>query len=85
MVDVQGMNKHFVIVTLKENIDQWKVLDALKKQNVNIKTFGVYEPSLNDIFVSRVGEEEEEAEGEKEDNEQKEPEKKFGLFRKAGR
>jgi ABC-2 type transport system ATP-binding protein len=81
---VLGTNKHSVILSLKEGIDQWKVLEALKKENIDIKTFGAYEPSLNDIFVSRVGEEEPETTEEKPE-EAKTPGKKNGLFRKAGR
>lgn len=83
-VEVLGTNKHSVILSLKEGIDQWKVLEALKKENIDIKTFGAYEPSLNDIFVSRVGEEEPETTEEKPE-EAKTPGKKNGLFRKAGR
>ncbi|MGN0394502.1 MAG: ABC transporter ATP-binding protein [Coprococcus sp.] len=57
-VKVVGSNKHSVIVELSEGADQWQILDELKKFNIDIKSFGMYEPSLNDIFVSRVGEEE---------------------------
>lgn len=58
-IKVVGKNKHYIIVELSEGADQWQVLDDLKKLNIDIKNFGMYEPSLNDIFVSRVGEEEE--------------------------
>lgn len=67
MVKVLGSNKHFVILDLKNGTDQWQILDELKKINVDIKSFGTYEPSLNDIFVSCVGEEEAAA-AQKEDN-----------------
>lgn len=73
-VKVVGKNKHYIIVELSEGADQWHVLDDLKKLNIDIKNFGMYEPSLNDIFVSRVGEEEEA------ENEQDSPE----LSGKAG-
>lgn len=57
-INVVGKNKHYIIVELLEGADQWQVLDDLKRLNIDIKSFGMYEPSLNDIFVSRVGEEE---------------------------
>lgn len=61
-INVVGKNKHYIIVELLEGADQWQVLDDLKRLNIDIKSFGMYEPSLNDIFVSRVGEEEAEEE-----------------------
>lgn len=87
MVEVLGKNKHHVILTLKEGTDQWQILSALKQQNVEIKTFGAYEPSLNDIFVSRVGEEEEAAEesAENDAKEQRNTGKHGRRFGKAGR
>lgn len=83
-VDVLGVNKHDVILTVKDGVDQWQLLDAIKTCNIDIKHFGAYEPSLNDIFVSRVGEEEE-AVKEEQQEEPKEKNKKRGLFGKAGK
>lgn len=57
VVKVVGSNKHDVIVEFTEGVDQWGVLERLKEAHVDIKSYGVYEPSLNDIFVSTVGEE----------------------------
>lgn len=87
-VDILGVNKHYVILDLKNDANQWNILDELKTLNVDIKTFGAYEPSLNDIFVSRVGEEEAEPEEEnKDDGSTDAPKKKGfgGLFGKGGR
>lgn len=85
-VKVLGKNKHYVILDLNENVDQWQVLDALKATNVDIKTFGAYEPSLNDIFVSKVGEE---VEVVPEENQEEETDakksRKVGLFGKGGK
>ncbi len=61
-VKIVGKNRHYIIVELSKGADQWQVLDDLKRLHIDIKNFGMYEPSLNDIFVSRVGEEEAEAE-----------------------
>lgn len=67
-INVVGKNKHYIIVELLEGADQWQVLDDLKRLNIDIKSFGMYEPSLNDIFVSRVGEEEAEEDISSENN-----------------
>lgn len=84
-VEVLGKNKSAVIISLKEGTNQWDVLDAFKSHNVDVKIFGAYEPSLNDIFVSRVGEEEVTEESDnKDDSEQAKPAKR-GLFGKAGK
>ncbi len=82
-VTVLGKNKHAVILDVNEGVDQWQILDALKSLDVDIKTFGAYEPSLNDIFVSKVGEEEEEEAASQE--EAKEEPKKKSLFGKRGK
>lgn len=55
---VLGLNKHFLVIEPEQNLDQWELLDKIKEVGIDIRTFGVYEPSLNDIFVSKVGEEE---------------------------
>ncbi len=58
MVKVERVSKHHVIFECEKNVTSWDILEALKKENVEIKSFGDYEPSLNDIFVTCVGEEE---------------------------
>lgn len=82
-VDVLSKNKKEVILNVKEGVDQWKLLEAIKANGIAIKQYGAYEPSLNDIFVSRVGEEEEVAEEKEEEPEAKS--RKRGLFGKAGK
>ncbi|MBQ9198554.1 MAG: ATP-binding cassette domain-containing protein [Lachnospiraceae bacterium] len=62
MVRVERVSKHHVIFECKGTTSGWDILEALKKENVEIKSFGDYEPSLNDIFVTCVGEEESEEE-----------------------
>lgn len=56
-VDVFATNRHDVIMEVKEGVTQWDILDACKSLGIEVKHFGAYEPSLNDIFVSKVGEE----------------------------
>lgn len=79
LVTVYGQTKKEVILNINEGIGQWEILDNLKECGVDIKNFGAYEPSLNDIFVARVGEEEEAAE---EETDEEEKPKKKGLFRR---
>jgi len=62
VTEVLGTNKKFVILNPKEGVDQWKLIERFHSENIVIKTFGVYEPSLTEIFVSRVGDEEKEEE-----------------------
>lgn len=57
VLEVEGNDKHNVIVRPKDGEDQWKVLDRLREEKIEIDKYGSYEPSLNDIFVSCVGDE----------------------------
>ncbi len=83
IVSVLFTNKHYVILDMKENVNQWQVLEKLKELNVDVKAFGAYEPSLNDIFVSKVGEEAENAKEPKEDKE--ETNNKINKKKKGGK
>ena len=56
---VQYIAKKYIVLELAEGITQWDILEACKEADVMIHQFGAYEPSLNDIFISRVGEEDE--------------------------
>ena len=81
-VKVLFVTKHYVVLDLNDGVDQWQILDALKALNVDVKTFGAYEPSLNDIFVSKVGEE---VVVEEEETPEEATPKKKGLFGKGGK
>ena len=81
-VKVLFVNKHYVVLDLNDGVDQWQLIDALKALNVDVKTFGAYEPSLNDIFVSKVGEE---VVVEEEEKVEETTPKKKGLFGKGGK
>ena len=81
-VKVLFVNKHYVVLDLNDGVDQWQLIDALKALNVDVKTFGAYEPSLNDIFVSKVGEE---VVVEEEETPEEATPKKKGLFGKGGK
>jgi ABC-2 type transport system ATP-binding protein len=45
-----------LILDLKGRLTQKDVLDFILSQNYTIASFGLYFPSLNDIFIQRVGE-----------------------------
>ncbi len=84
-VKVLFVNKHYVVLDVNEGVNQWQILDTLKELDVDVKTFGAYEPSLNDIFVSKVGEEVvEEEEASEEPTSETKPVKK-SLFGKGGK
>ena len=58
LVKVSGRKKEFLILELKEGADRRGVMAALAASDVEVERFGIYEPSLNDIFVVKVGEDE---------------------------
>ena len=63
-------------------VEQGRFPDGTLALNVDVKTFGAYEPSLNDIFVSKVGEE---VVVEEEETPEETTPKKKGLFGKGGK
>lgn len=68
---VQHIAKKYIVLELAAGTNDWDILDACRQSGVEIHQFGAYEPSLNDIFISCVGEEEDmeghdETDGEKE-------------------
>ena len=58
LISVSDRKKEFLILELKAGADRRKVMAALAASDVDVERFGGYEPSLNDIFVEKVGEEE---------------------------
>ena len=63
---VERVTKKYVVLDLKTHADMWQILDICKQAGVEIHQFGAYEPSLNDIFISCVGDEEPDTEAAKE-------------------
>lgn len=57
VLQIEGRNKHSMILRLNDGGDQWKVLDRIREEGIEIDTYGSYEPSLNDIFVACAGKE----------------------------
>ncbi len=57
LVSVVGRQKEFLILELTESGNRAKLMERLATSEVQVEKFGIYEPSLNDIFVAKVGEE----------------------------
>ena len=57
LASVSGKKKEFLILELAEGKDRRQVLERLAGSDISVERFGSYEPSLNDIFVEKVGEE----------------------------
>ncbi|HKM04797.1 MAG TPA: ATP-binding cassette domain-containing protein [Lachnospiraceae bacterium] len=60
LVKVISLKKDFVVMELVMGKSKWDLLEKLKDYKLDIVHFGIYEPSLNDIFVAKVGNEVEE-------------------------
>ena len=50
--------KEFLVLELADGRSSKEVLERLAGSDIEVERFGSYEPSLNDIFVAKVGEEE---------------------------
>lgn len=55
VIDVEGETRDAVLVKLLEGKTRRDLLEALLQKNVQVEQFDTYKPSLNDIFVERVG------------------------------
>ena len=55
--EVESRSKHNLILRLTGGASQWNILERMKEEGIEIDQYGSYEPSLNDIFVSCVGDE----------------------------
>lgn len=58
LVTVSDRKKEFLVLELSEGHTGKEVLEHLAASDIEVERFGSYEPSLNDIFVAKVGEEE---------------------------
>lgn len=57
LASVSGKTKEFLILELTDGKDRRQVMERLAGSDISVERFGSYEPSLNDIFVEKVGEE----------------------------
>lgn len=58
LVHISSKKKEFLVLELEEGHTGRDVLERLAKTDIEVERFGSYEPSLNDIFVVKVGDEE---------------------------
>lgn len=58
VINVTGQTKEEIIVRANSGVARKNILNRLLELDVDIERFETYKPSLNDIFVSQVGEEE---------------------------
>ena len=58
LVTVSDKRKEFLVLELAAGRSGKEVLERLAGSDIEVERFGSYEPSLNDIFVAKVGEEE---------------------------
>ncbi len=59
LAETVGRTRDDLILELLEGHDRSQLLERLLAENLSIDHFGTYEPSLNDIFVSCVGKDQE--------------------------
>lgn len=55
VIAVEGETRDAVLVKLLDGKNRRDLLEALLQKNVQVEQFDTYKPSLNDIFVERVG------------------------------
>lgn len=57
LLEVEKVQRDRVIIREKEPGRKKEILEGLLAQDVDLEYFGLYEPSLNDIFVEKAGDE----------------------------
>ena len=57
LLEVEKVQKDRLIIRKKASDAKLQILERLVEQDVDLEFFGMYEPSLNDIFVEKAGDE----------------------------
>ncbi len=57
LLDVEKVQKDRVIIRKKQEENKPAILQRIIERGVDLEYFGLYEPSLNDIFVEKAGDE----------------------------
>lgn len=57
LLDIEKVQKERVIIRKKEENGKTAIMQRLIEEGIDIEFFGLYEPSLNDIFVEKAGDE----------------------------
>ncbi len=55
IVRIDGEKKEFLVLALVDGADKKKLMARLTESDIDILRFGSYEPTLNDIFVAKAG------------------------------
>mgnify|MGYP000213065088 FL=1 len=55
LVTVEGLKKDRILICQKDASKKAQLINRLTEQGIDLEFFGLYEPSLNDIFVERAG------------------------------
>ena len=56
LVQLSDTKKNYLVLELMSGKTKKQLLERLSQTNIDIERFGIYEPSLNDIFIKEVGE-----------------------------
>lgn len=56
-LSVAEVKKEFLVLALENGVSKKNIMKDLAETDIDVVKFGRYEPSLNDIFVAKVGEE----------------------------
>ena len=57
LLEVEKVQKDRVVIRKKQEENKMEILKRLVEQGIDLEFFGLYEPSLNDIFVEMAGDE----------------------------
>ena len=55
LIRIDDVKKEFIVLELLEGKNKNDLLKRILESDIDIEKFGVYEPTLNDIFVSKAG------------------------------
>ena len=57
LLEVEKVHKEKVVIRKKEESNKSEILSRMIERGIDLEFFGLYEPSLNDIFVDKAGDE----------------------------
>ena len=58
LFEVRDMKKRYLVIKSLPGVTKKQIMNGLCATDIDIAHFGIYEPSLNDIFVASAGDEE---------------------------
>ena len=57
ILEITGKTKDTLIIKIRDQVTRNALLTAILNKNIEVEHFETYKPSLNDIFIAKVGEE----------------------------